>query len=127
MAITAVVAPFGTAAIAGYGMGGRLEYLLIPIVFGLGRRCVPLVGANTGAGNLDRVRETTRSGFILGGHGMIIGLVAALFPNLWMSLFTTDTAVLETGKAYLRIVGPAYTGLSGGLALFFAAPKGRGE
>src|SRR5262249_61180553 len=32
--LTALVAPFGAEAIAGYGVGGRLEYLLIPLVFG---------------------------------------------------------------------------------------------
>jgi Na+-driven multidrug efflux pump len=122
LALTALIAPFGPAAIAGYGMGGRLEYLLIPIVFGVGSALVPLVGTNAGAGNHARVREATRAGLALGaGAGAIVGLAAAVFPGGWMGLFTDDMFVLAAGQSYLRIVGPAYAGLGAGLALFFAA------
>ncbi|MDB5309593.1 MAG: family efflux transporter [Gemmataceae bacterium] len=122
LALTALVAPFGTAAIAGYGMGGRLEYLLIPVVFGVGSALVPLVGANSGAGNHARVRQATRAGLLLGaGAGAAVGLAAAAFPDGWMGLFTAEPGVLTTGRSYLRTVGPAYIGFGGGLALFFAA------
>jgi Na+-driven multidrug efflux pump len=122
LALTALVAPFGSATIAGYGMGGRLEYLLIPIVFGVGSALVPLVGANAGAQQNARVREATRAGLALGaGAGMIVGLAAAMFPGGWMGLFTSDPGVLAAGQSYLRIVGPAYSGFGAGLALFFAA------
>ena len=47
---TAFVGQFGPAAIAGYGTGARLEYLLIPLVFGLGAPLVAMVGTNIGAG-----------------------------------------------------------------------------
>lgn len=122
LALTALVAPFGTAAIAGYGMGGRLEFLLIPIVFGVGSALVPLVGASAGAGDHARVRQATRAGLLLGaGAGAAVGLTAAALPTVWMGLFTTDPDVLATGGAYLRTVGPAYIGFGSGLALFFAA------
>src|SRR5260370_18273525 len=49
--LTGLVAPFGAEAIAGYGAGGRLEYLLIPLVFGGGSALVPLVAAHDAAGN----------------------------------------------------------------------------
>jgi hypothetical protein len=52
---TALVGVFGAAAIAGYGVGSRLEYLLIPLVFGLGGPLVAMVGTNIGAGRRDRV------------------------------------------------------------------------
>ncbi|VTR98021.1 multidrug transporter : Multidrug transporter MatE OS=Cupriavidus sp. SK-3 GN=CF70_018180 PE=4 SV=1: MatE: MatE [Gemmata massiliana] len=94
LALTALVAPFGTTAIAGYGMGGRLEFLLIPIVFGVGSALVPLVGANAGAGNRTRVRQATRAGLVLGaGAGALVGLTAAALPIVWMGLFTTDPRV----------------------------------
>ena len=59
--LTALVAPFGTEATAGYGAAGRLEYLLIPIVFGVGSALVPLVAASDGAGDFERVRTLTRA------------------------------------------------------------------
>ena len=62
--LTALVAPFGAEAIAGYGAGGRLEYLLIPIVFGVGSALVPLVAASDAAGDFGRVRRLTRAGAV---------------------------------------------------------------
>src|SRR5439155_978494 len=55
--LTALVGPFGTFALAGYGMGVRLEYLLIPLVFGFGSALVTMVGTNFGAGQRTRARR----------------------------------------------------------------------
>jgi putative MATE family efflux protein len=120
--LTALVAPFGTQALAGYGAGGRLEYLLIPLVFGVGSALVPLVAASDGAGDFGRVRRLTRAGAALGaGACGLVGGSAALFPWAWMGLFTSDPAVARFGGAYLVRVGPAYAFLGLGLALYFAA------
>jgi putative MATE family efflux protein len=125
--LTALVAPFGAEAIAGYGAGGRLEYLLIPLVFGVGSALVPLVAASDGAGDFARVRKLTRAGAALGaGACGLVGGTAAFFPGAWMELFTSDTAVAGFGGAYLVRVGPAYVFLGLGLALYFAA-QGRGR
>jgi Na+-driven multidrug efflux pump len=125
--LTALVAPFGAEAIAGYGAGGRLEYLLIPLVFGVGSALVPLVAASDGAGDFARVRRLTRAGAVLGAAGCgLVGGTAALFPRAWMGLFTSDPAVAGFGGAYLVRVGPAYAFLGLGLALYFAA-QGRGR
>jgi putative MATE family efflux protein len=125
--LTGLVAPFGVAATAGYGAGGRLEYLLIPIVFGVGSALVPLVAASEGAGDFARVRGFTRAGAGLGaGSCGLIGAAAAFFPGAWMGLFTNDPAVAGIGQAYLVRVGPAYAFLGLGLGLYFAA-QGRGR
>ncbi len=125
--LTALVAPFGAEAIAGYGAGGRLEYLLIPIVFGVGSALVPLVAASDGAGDIRRVRSLTRAGAALGaGACGLVGSAAAVFPSAWMGLFTADATVAMFGKSYLARVGPAYAFLGLGLALYFAA-QGRGR
>ena len=106
---------------------GRLEYLLIPIVFGVGSALVPLVAASDGAGDFGRVRRLTRAGAALGAGGCgLVGGTAALFPWAWMGLFTSDPAVAGFGGAYLVRVGPAYAFLGLGLALYFAA-QGRGR
>ena len=125
--LTALVAPFGAEAIAGYGAGGRLEYLLIPIVFGVGSALVPLVAASDAAGDFLRVRALTRAGAALGaGACGLVGSSAALFPWAWMGLFTSEPIVAGHGMAYLVRVGPAYAFLGLGLALYFAA-QGRGR
>lgn len=112
----------GPDAVAGYGTASRLEYLLIPLVFGLGAPLVALVGTNIGAGQPERALRVTLIG---GGLAFLmcsaIGIAAAIWPMAWLSLFDTDPAMLETGAAYLRIVGPAYGFFGLGLCLYFAS------
>jgi putative MATE family efflux protein len=119
---TGLVGQLGPAAIAGYGTAARLEYLLIPLVFGLGAPLVAMVGTCIGAGDRERALRTAWIGAaIAAGICEAVGLCAALFPTAWLGLFDTDPAMLEIGARYLRIVGPAY-GLFGlGLALYFAS------
>jgi Na+-driven multidrug efflux pump len=119
---TALVGQFGPAAIAGYGTGSRIEYLLIPLVFGLGGPLVAMVGTNIGADKRDRAVRTAWIGAaIAAALCETIGLTAAAFPSAWLSLFGTDPGMIEAGTRYLHAVGPAY-GLFGlGMALYFAS------
>ncbi|WP_263623192.1 hypothetical protein J4T87_0031025 (plasmid) [Rhizobium sp. T1473] len=52
---------------------------------------------------------------------MIIGLLAAVFPHVWMKPFTSDPNVQEMGSLYLRTVAPAYGAIGLGLALYFGS------
>jgi putative MATE family efflux protein len=119
---TGLIGQFGPAAIAGYGTGSRIEYLLIPLVFGLGGPLVAIVGTNIGAGKRVRaLRAAWIGAAIAAGLCEIIGLLAAAFPHAWLSLFDENAAMLDAGARYLRIVGPFY-GLFGlGMALYFAS------
>ena len=120
--LTGLVGPFGIHALAGYGMGARLEYIQIPLVFGVGSALVAMVGINVGAGRLARAERVAWVGAgLAGGITGAIGLTFALFPRAWMGLFTTEPAILAVGSAYLRIVGPAYGFFGVGLALYFAS------
>jgi len=120
--LTALVGPFGATALAGYGMGARLEYLQIPIVFGLGSGLVTMVGTSIGAGDRARaVRVAWVGAGMAAGITGAIGILAALFPHAWLGLFTADPAVLAAGTRYLTIVGPFYGFFGAGLALYFAS------
>ncbi|HKZ08568.1 MAG TPA: MATE family efflux transporter [Methylomirabilota bacterium] len=120
--LTGLVGPFGLHALAGYGMGARLEYIQIPLVFGVGSALVAMVGTNVGAGRLARAERVAWIGAALaGGVTGAIGLTFALFPRTWMGLFTAEPAVIAVGTSYLRIVGPAYGFFGVGLALYFAS------
>jgi putative MATE family efflux protein len=112
----------GPDAIAGYGTGARLEYLLIPLVFGLGAPLVALVGTNIGAGERARaLRIALIGGALAFGITEMIGLAAAIWPRAWLGLFSGDPRMLDTGAAYLRSVGPAYGFFGLGLSLYFAS------
>jgi len=119
---TAFVGSFGTAALAGYGVAARLEYILVPIAFGFGTALTALVATNIGAGNPPRaLRVAWLGAAVVAAITGTIGLSTAFAPALWMNLFTQDAAVREFGASYLHIVG-AFYGLYGlGLALFFAS------
>jgi len=125
---TALVAmAAGPAAVAGFGTAARLEYLLVPLVFGLGGPLVALVGTNVGAGHRERALRIAWIGaaiaFLL---CETIGLAAALQPAAWLALFDSNPAMLETGSVYLRAVGPLYGFFGFGLALYFAS-QGAGK
>ena len=118
---TGFVGVHGVAALAGYGIGARLEYLQIPIVFGLGATLVAMIGTNVGAGQLDRARQIAWTGglFAAAVSGSI-GLTVAIAPGLWAGIFTQDPEVLAIAKLYLRTAGPAYAFLGLGMALYFS-------
>jgi MATE family, multidrug efflux pump len=112
----------GPDAIAGYGTGARLEYLLIPLVFGLGAPLVALVGTNIGADQHARALHIALVGGALAfAITETIGLAAAFWPHAWLGLFGHDERMLSTGVAYLHIVGPAYGFFGLGLSLYFAS------
>jgi Na+-driven multidrug efflux pump len=125
--VTAVVATglaglVGPAAVAGYGTGVRLEYLLVPLVFGLGQPVGAMVGTAIGASQPERALRVAWIGAaIAGGITEAIGVAAALFPSVWLSLFGGEPAMLAYGSMYLRIVGPFYGFFGAGLALYFAS------
>jgi putative MATE family efflux protein len=120
---TALVgAAAGPDAIAGYGTAGRLEYLLVPLVFGLGAPLVALVGTNIGAGQPERaLRIALIGGALAFALTEAVGVLAAIWPNAWLGLFGHDPKMLQTGAAYLRAVGPAYGFFGLGLSLYFAS------
>ncbi|MBN9084210.1 MAG: MATE family efflux transporter [Rhizobiales bacterium 62-17] len=112
----------GAAAAAGYGTGARLEYLLVPLAFGLGAPLVAMVGINIGAGQKERaLRIAYIGGAITFLATELVGLTAAIWPHAWMSQFSSDPHVIETGATYLRIVGPAFGFFGLAMGLYFAS------
>src|SRR5207249_12302947 len=98
MALTGFFVRFGAAALAGYGVGVRLELLQIPLVFAVGQALVVLVGTNIGAGHSDRAKRVAWVGAALAaGICLAIGGTVAVFPLAWVGLFSADPAVLDAG------------------------------
>ncbi len=117
-----VGAAAGPDAVAGYGTGSRLEYLLIPLVFGLGAPMVAMVGTNIGAGQNRRALSIAMIGAALAFAACeAIGVGAAIWPRAWLGLFGDNPVMIATGANYLRFVGPAYGFFGLGLALYFAS------
>ncbi len=120
--VTAQVAAHGAAAVAAYGISARLEFLMIPLAFGIGAALTALVGNAVGAGDWATARRTAWAGGLLalavaGG----IGLAVALVPHGFAALFTGDAAVVEVAARALAVIAPAYGGFGMGMALYFAS------
>jgi putative MATE family efflux protein len=119
--MTGLVGRFGTDALAGYGVGLRLEYVVAPLAYGIGTGLTTMVGVAAGAQDWKRALRVAWIGglmtFILIGA---IGWAVALLPKTWSSLFTSDPQVIAASVAYLTRVAPFYCLFGLGLALYFA-------
>jgi putative MATE family efflux protein len=124
---TGLVGAYGRDAIAGYGLASRLDYVLIPLLFALGTASVIMVGTNVGAGQYSRARRIAWTGALVSALVTgAIGLTAALLPQAWMQLFSSESAVVDAGSAYLVRVAPFYALFGIGLSLYFAS-QGAGK
>ena len=120
--VTGAVGLFGTNALAAYGIASRLDYVMIPILFGLCTAVLTMVGVNMGAGQTARAKHIAwTSSFVGAGVAGTIGVIVAIFPMLWLHLFSHDPSVLGPGAVYLRIVAPSYAALGFGFVIAFAA------
>ncbi|HEV8110730.1 MAG TPA: MATE family efflux transporter [Burkholderiales bacterium] len=125
--LTGFVGRYGPGALAGYGVGLRLELLQIPLVFAVGQAMVVLVGIHIGAGRPERAKRIAWIGTAFAASiSLSIGVVATLVPLGWVGLFSSDPAVLESGSLYLRTVAPFYPMLAANIALYFAS-QGAGK
>jgi putative MATE family efflux protein len=117
--VTAYVAMGGVEALAGYGAGSRLEFLLVPLAYGIGGPVGIVISANLGAGQIDRAVSASWIGVLMAGAVTeVIGLAAAVFPEAWIGIFSHDPSVLQIGAEYLHRVGPFFGFFGVGYALY---------
>lgn len=120
--MTGLVGRFGIEALAGYGVGMRLEYMVSPLAYGIGTGLTTLVGVAAGARDFKRALRVAWFGGLLAFATIgAIGWAAALLPEAWSRLFTADPSVIAASVSYLTRVAPFYCLLGLGLALYFAS------
>jgi len=119
--VTAQLAAQGAAAVAAYGISARLEFLMIPVAFGIGSALTALVGRAVGAGDWPEARRLAWTGgamaFALAGA---CGAAVAIFPEAFIRAFTDDAEVAAIATQALRLIGPAYGAFGLGMAMYFA-------
>jgi len=120
--VTAQVKSYGTAAVAAYGVSARLEFLMVPLAFGVGSALTALVGRAVGAGDWAAARRIAWTG---GGLALAVagcaGAAVGLFPGAFAAAFARDPAVVAIATVALSYVGPAFGGFGLGMALYFAS------
>jgi putative MATE family efflux protein len=122
MLVTGLVGGFGVEALAGYGIGVRLEFMLVPLAFGIGSALTTLVGVAAGANDWQRaVRAAWTGGLIAGGMLGVCGWIVALLPESWTRLFSDDPRVIAATVAYITRVAPFFCLFGLGMTLSFAS------
>ena len=119
---THMLASFGTEILAGYGIGARLEFMLTSIAFAVGIASVPMVGMAIGAQRIARARRIC---WIAGLVAFVaVGAVAtfiAIFPDIWVNLFTDDASVRAASRQYLSTAAPMYAFLGLAITMYFSS------
>lgn len=125
--LTAIVALAGMHAVAAFGIGMRIQSLVLLPAFGAGMAATTLVGQNLGAGEPERAERTA---WIATGVTFAVmtafGLVGLAFPRWFIGIFNDNPEVLHYGIAYMQIAGPAF-GLIGVRIILSSAFRGAGD
>jgi len=109
MILTAIVARFGTASLAAFGLGTRLGFVLFTVGYGVAAAALTLVGMAAGAGHSRLVTRYARHAVAAVSTAVLLPAAILIWrPVLWFGLFTDDAAIHGVGHDYLRTVGPSY-------------------
>jgi Na+-driven multidrug efflux pump len=119
---THMLASFGTAVLAGYGIGARLEFMLTSVAFAVGIASVPMVGMAIGAGRIARARRIAWIAGVVSFASLgLIGTLIAIFPDLWVDIFTHDAGVRAASRQYLSVAGPMYGFIGLAMSMYFSS------
>lgn len=127
VAMAALVARFGPAATAAYGIGVRLMSISWGVAGAVGQATATGVGQNLGAGTPDRAVAVTRAA-TAGTMGLlaVAGGLVWVFPGVAMGVFVDDSATIAEGIGFLRIVALSWA-FFGGLMVIQGAFRGAGH
>lgn len=122
-----IIAIYGSEVLAGYTIALRIVVFSILPALGISNAASTLVGQNMGA---KQFRRAEQSAWIVGRANLItmgfIGLILVLLPGLFMSVFTSDPAIIEHGKTALRIISIGFISYGFGMVMV-AALNGAGD
>ena len=104
IAITGIIAPLGSVAIAANTFGINIESLCYMPGYGISEAATTLVGQSLGAHRKDLMRSFAWISVCLGMAIMaLMGILMAVFAPEMMQMVTTDNGVVELGAEVLRI------------------------
>lgn len=102
--LTSLVAPFGTAVVAAYGVGNQVTAIGVAMLVGIGLGLSALIGHNVGGEKTERAKKTADQSIMLGmGIMFALGLVVFLFAHQIMELFFKAPETIAYGESMLRI------------------------
>ncbi|MBU0982703.1 MAG: MATE family efflux transporter [candidate division Zixibacteria bacterium] len=107
--ITPIVASFGTAVVAAYGVGMQVFSFGIMLLVGIGLGLSSLIGHNLGGNKPERAKQTADRALVLGiGLMTVLGVISFIFAELYMSLFFENPETIACGVELIRIGAIAF-------------------
>jgi len=108
LVFVSIIASYGTAELAGYQVGLRIEGIAFMPGFGFAIAAMALVGQNLGANNKEKAYNmgviSGRIAYVFMGS---VGIVMILYPESLVGFFTTDKETIMVASYYLILVGLA--------------------
>lgn len=99
----------GDLSIGAYGIINRLSFLFVMVVMGFTQGMQPIAGYNYGAQLYDRVIKVLKLTIICATIVMTAGfLVAMIFPELMVKIFTSDPQLIDLSSKGARVVFLAF-------------------
>lgn len=118
---------FGESTMAAFGIGNRINSLILMPAMGIGNALATIVGQNIGANNVKRAKEAVKTSAILSTIFLAAGgiLIFSIADNV-VDLFANSTEVLEQGTYYLKLITLALP-LMGFFQIFIGTFQGSGH
>ncbi|MDP3386784.1 MAG: MATE family efflux transporter [Eubacteriales bacterium] len=107
--VTRLLSQYGNAAVAGYGVGTRVEFFTLAFINAMSSIMVPFAGQNYGAGKIDRIREgmkVTRKMIFV--YGLAILIILNLTAKFIAPIFNDSLEVQRVTILYLSIIPISY-------------------
>lgn len=96
------VSTYGFKAVAAFGIGYRVEQIILLPMLGLNTAVISIVSNNFGAKNFNRIDEVIHKalkyGYIMSAVGVVL---IALFGKYMIMVFDTDVEVVDTAYIYI--------------------------
>ncbi len=125
--ITAMIARYGPEAVAGFGVAGRIESLVLVVFYALSSVIGPFVGQNLSAGKEQRIQQSLRlCAVFCMAIGLAIALLLALASGFLPTLFSQNPDVYNVTRLFLWIAPISY-GAYGVVMVMNAAFNGLGK
>ena len=105
MFLNGIIISFGQSTLAAFGIGNRINSLILMPAMGVGNALATIVGQNLGADQIDRAKKAVKTSALLSTLFLVIGGVI-FFPFIpkVLSLFSDDPLVINQGIRYLRLI-----------------------
>ncbi|HHY82505.1 MAG TPA: MATE family efflux transporter [Clostridiales bacterium] len=109
MVDTVMIGQLGEVEIAAVGQANQLFFLFALMMFGINSGAAIFTAQFWGVRDIKNIRKVLGLGLLTAGGGAaVFAVLALLFPELIMHIYSNDPAVIDAGARYLRIVGWSY-------------------